>query len=98
MDRKARELTEYLENTDSQKRITRSKHDKLLSDISELVKLGEDYVATLSGEYDKAVIEEIHDKQSELIKRVHKAFERAKEFIEEEEFKMDIMKRAQQVE
>ena len=57
MDRKARELTEYLEKTDSQERIARSKHDKLLSDISELVKLGEDYVATLSEDDDKAVIE-----------------------------------------
>lgn len=98
MDRKARELTEYLVKTDSQKRIARSKHDKLLSDISELVKLGEEYVATLSEDDDEAVIEEIYGKQSELIEKVNQALEGAQEFIEGEAFKMDIMKRSQQVE
>jgi hypothetical protein len=53
MDRKARELTENLGKTDSQERIARSKHEKLLSDISELVKLGEDYIATLSEEDER---------------------------------------------
>ena len=98
MDRKARELTEYLVKTDSQERIASSKHEKLLRDISELVKLGEDYIATLSEEDDEAVIEEIYKKQSELIERVNKALERAQEFIEGEEFKMNIMKRSQLVE
>ena len=98
MDRKARELTEYLVKTDSQERIARSKHEKLLRDISELVKLGEDYIATLSEEDDEAVIEEIYKKQSELIETVNKALERAQEFIEGEEFKMNIMKRSQLVE
>ena len=47
MDRKARELTEYLVKTVSLERSARSKHEKLLSDISELVRLGKDYSATL---------------------------------------------------
>ena len=98
MGRKARELTEYLEKTDSQERIARSKHDKLLSDISELVKLGEEYVSTLSEDDDKAVIEKMYDKQSELIETVNQALEGAQEFIEGEEFKMEILKRSQQVE
>ena len=97
MYRKARELTEYLGKTDSQERIARSKHDKLLSDISELVKLGEDYVVTLS-EKDEAKIEEIYVRQSELFEKVNQALERAQEFIEEEEFKLDIVKKSQQVE
>ena len=61
-------------------------------------KLGEDYVATLSEENDKERIEEIYDKQSELIERVNQALERAQEFIEAEEFKMDIMKKSRQAE
>ena len=47
MSRKARELNEYLDKTETQGRIAKSKLDKLSSDIPELTSLGEEYVATL---------------------------------------------------
>ena len=65
MDRKARELNEYLVKADSQGRTAKSKHDKLMNDVPELTSLGEVYVATLSVNDDKVVIDEVYQKQSE---------------------------------
>ena len=65
MDRKARELNEYLVKADSQGRTAESKHDKLMNDVPELTSLGEVYVATLSVNDDKVVIDEVYQKQSE---------------------------------
>ena len=39
MDRKARELTEYLGKTDFQEKITRSKHEKLLREPKSSLRL-----------------------------------------------------------
>ena len=98
MDRKARELKEYLDKSDSQERIAKSKHEKLLSDISELKRLGGIYVATLSEKDDKVIIDDIYVKQGELLERVNQALEGAQEFIEDEEFKLGIMRQSQEVE
>ena len=98
MDRKARELNEYLVKADSQGRTAKSKHDKLMNDVPELTRLGEVYVATLSVNDDKVVIDEVYEKQSELLEKVHQALEAAVEFVEDEDYKLGIMKRTQEVE
>ena len=98
MDRKARELNEYLAKADSQGRTAKSKHDKLMNDVPELTRLGEVYVATLSVNDDKVVIDEVYEKQSELLEKVHQALEAAVEFVEDEDYKLGIMKRTQEVE
>ena len=96
MSRKAKELAEYLVKEDAQGRIAKSKHDKLRSDIPELNRLGEEYAATLTGEDDVDVI--VYDNQNKLLEDVQQALERAVEFVEEEDFKLGIMRTTQEVE
>ena len=85
MDRKARE---YWKKSNSLGRTAKSKHDKLLGDVTELKRLGELYVVILSesDSTDEKVIEEIYENQIELLEKVNHALEGAEEFIENEEF------------
>ena len=69
-----------------------------MNDVPELTRLGEVYAATLSVNDDKVVIDEVYKKQSELLEEVHQALEAAVEFVEDEDYKLGIMKRTQEVE
>ena len=98
MERKARELQEALVKTGSNERAVRSKYDKLLCDKSELEKLVTSYVGTLSDETDTVAIDEVYDKHGALLERVNQALEAATEYLEEEEYKLTILKNTQEVE
>ena len=98
MERKARELQEALVKTGSNERAVRSKYDKLLCDKSELEKLVTSYVGTLSDETDTVAIDEVYDKHGALLERVNQALEAATEYLEEEGYKLTILKNTQEVE
>ena len=95
VDRKAKELLSYIDKEDINTRIVKSKHDKLLSDLAEVKKLGVAYISTLTAQ---ATIDKIYDEQGELFERVNKALEGACETMELEEFKVALLEKAQVVE
>jgi len=74
LERRTRELTDYVAKEDAVARVAKSKSDKLLSDITELKRLGEAYVAKVNNE---ANIANIYNEQGALLDKVNQALEGA---------------------
>ena len=95
VERRSKELIDYVQKEDSIARIAKSKNDKLLSDFKELKQLGEAYVATVTNNAETA---KIYSGQSELLAKVEQALEGASEFLDLEAFKVGLMEKSQEVE
>ena len=94
VERKAKELTECVSNN-SVARVVKIKQDKLLSDIDELKKLGDIYIATIKS---TEKVDKIYSEQSVLLDRANQALEGASEFLELEAFNISLLEKTQEVE
>ena len=94
VERKAKELTECV-NNNSVARVIKIKHDKLLSDMEEIKKLGDLYIATVKST-DK--VDKIYSEQRVLLERANQALESAGEFLELEAFNISLLEKTQEVE
>ena len=81
MERKAKDLSEYVEKPDSNDRVAKSKHEKLSKDINTLEDIINRVVVSADGSADDMV-----KKQEEIIEKVEIALEGAEEFIALKEF------------
>ena len=85
MERKAKDLSEYIEKSDSNDRVAKSKHEKLSKDMNTLEEIINRVVASADGAMDDMV-----KKQEEITEKVEIALEGAEEFIALKEFENDM--------
>ena len=86
MERKAKDLSEYVEKPDSNDRVAKSKHEKLSKDMNTLEEIINRVVVSADGSADDMV-----KKQEEIIEKVEIALEGAEEFIALKEFENDLL-------
>ena len=93
MDRKAKELSDYLQQSDANIRIAKSKSEKLRKDIATL-----DEVVSRCVGPSETNADETYAKQQEVLNLVETALEGADEFVEIETFKNDVQIKSLEVE
>ena len=93
MARRAKELEELLSKPDKVERAVRGKVKDLESDKDKLMLAATEYLNSLKTETDGELIEKVCDDQPELLDRIDQALEKAKEFLSEEEHKLNILEK-----
>ena len=92
IERKAKDLSEYVKSVEAVDRVVTSKHDKLAKDVASLEETVGRLVATSEGASD-----DILKKQEEVNEVAAIALEGAEEFLTLNEFKNDVMNKELEV-